>query len=409
MSTSYIVIIRILLVYLFVGMLTNAFAMSSFVSMPTFLAAIYTFIYLILLFSSRIKLHKEGCWLLAYWILLTFSFILFATGEKCFNHYVMWTFSFFAFYHVFKSLVLYLLEFESKIFNIMLNVISFTIFISSLFAIIEFLLVNFYGVNLENIIPRGTVEQYTPLASNFIRARSFMEESGHFSLYLEIFVPITLAWLLNTRKKKIILISYISIVLFALFFSFSAYGLVALMIAIFIYLYYYVFSVGNFKSLMRNLFMFFFIVLIVIIVFPSIWELAYQTVTAKLDVDNSSFSDRNSRIVGLDQYLSGVNLMIGYGPAAFSTLKTPSFISLYVGILMSAGILGILLFMGFLLFTFYHILQIRNKDMRCGFVIAFTISTIHFCFVDLIYLPWFWTMLALAHVFRVKENLLSHD
>lgn len=249
MSTSYIVIIRILLVYLFVGMFTNAFAMSSFVSMPTFLAAIYTFIYLILLFSSRIKLHKEGYWLLAYWILLTFSFILFATGEKCFNHYVMWTFSFFAFYHVFKSLVLYLLEFESKIFNIILNVISFSVFISSLFAIIEFLLVNFYGVNLENIIPRGTVEQYTPLASNFIRARSFMEESGHFSLYLEIFVPITLAWFLNTRKKKIILISYISIVLFALFFSFSAYGLVALMIAIFIYLYYYVFSVGNFKSL----------------------------------------------------------------------------------------------------------------------------------------------------------------
>ena len=403
------IIIRILIAYLFVGIFTNAFAVSSFISMPTFLAAIYSLLYLILLLSSRIKLHKEGYWLLAYWLVLTFSFILFATGEKCLNHYIMWMFSFFAFYYVFKSLVLYLLKFDSGIFNTMLNIISFSVFISSLFAIVEFLLVNFVGVNLENIIPRGRVEGYTPLASNFIRARSFMEESGHFSLYLEIFTPITLAWLLRNRKNKIILISYVSIVLIALFFSFSAYGLVALVIAIFFYLYYYVFSVGNLKSLMKNLFIVFIIFLVIIIAFPSIWEIGYQTVTAKLDVDNSSFSDRNSRIIGLDQYLTGIHLMIGYGSAAFSTLKTPSFISLYVGILMSAGICGIILFLGFLLCTFYRMLQIKNKDMRCGFVIAFILSTIHFCFVDLIYLPWFWTMLALGYVYRTKEKLLPHD
>lgn len=107
------IIIRILIAYLFVGIFTNAFAVSSFISMPTFLAAIYSLLYLILLLSSRIKLHKEGYWLLAYWLVLTFSFILFATGEKCLNHYIMWMFSFFAFYYVFKSLVLYLLKFDS--------------------------------------------------------------------------------------------------------------------------------------------------------------------------------------------------------------------------------------------------------------------------------------------------------
>lgn len=403
------ILIRILLAYLFVEMFTSAFAVSSFISMPTFLAAIYSLLYLILLLSSRIKLHKEGYWLLAFWIVLTFSFLLFATGEKCLNHYVMWTFSFFAFYHVFKSLVLYLLKFENRIFGVILNVISFSVFISALFAIVEFLLVNWGGISLENIIPRGRVEEYTPLASNFIRARSFMEESGHFSLYLEIFTPITLAWLLRNRKNKIILILYVSTVLLALFFSFSAYGFVALVIAISIYLYYYVFSVSNFKSLMRNLSLVFLLFLLVIIVFPSIWEIGYQTVTAKLDIDNSSFSDRNSRIVGLEQYLTGINLMIGYGSAAFSTLKTPSFISLYVGILMSTGILGSILFVCFLLCAFYHILHITDKDMRCGFVIAFTLSTIHFCFVDLINLPWFWTMLALAYVYRTKEKLLPHD
>ena len=129
------IIIRILIAYLFVGIFTNAFAVSSFISMPTFLAAIYSLLYLILLLSSRIKLHKEGYWLLAYWLVLTFSFILFATGEKCLNHYIMWTFSFFAFYYVFKSLVLYLLKFDSGIFNTMLNIISFSVFISSLFAL----------------------------------------------------------------------------------------------------------------------------------------------------------------------------------------------------------------------------------------------------------------------------------
>lgn len=75
--------------------------------------------------------------------------------------------------------------------------------------------------------------------------------------------------------------------------------------------------------------------------------MGYQVVMTKLDTDNSSFNDRSDRIIGLEHFLSGVNLIVGYGAAAFSTLKTPSFISLYVGILMSTGILGIVLFLSF--------------------------------------------------------------
>lgn len=397
--------------YLFLGIFTNAFAISSFVTISTFIAFIFVLIYIFLLCFSQVKIKKrDNYFLLLFWTVLTFSSILFSRGEKCLNHYLMWSFSFFAFYYVFRVLLLYLLASEGKrILATTFKILSLSVFISSLFAIIEFVLVNFGGLTLDYIIPRGTVEDYAPLAFNFIRARSFMEESGQFALFLEIFAPITIVWIFTNTKCKVIRYLYLFVIIISLLLSFSSFGLIALFMSVLIYLYYYIFSSVSLNVLLKKLFLTCIICLFIVLIFFPILDMGYQVVMTKLDTDNSSFNDRSDRIIGLEHFLSGVNLIVGYGAAAFSTLKTPSFISLYVGILMSTGILGIVLFLSFLLNSFRRILRIKDKRVRWGFVAAFVTSTIHFCFVDLIYVPWYWTMLALSYACSVKENLLLND
>lgn len=400
----------LLSIYLFFGMFVNAFALSSFVTISTFIAFVLVLFYFILLCFSQVKIQRRDNYFLAlFWVVLTFSSILFSRGSKCFNHYIMWSFSFFVFYYVFKALVLYLLDFKTKLLPTIFNTLSLSVFLASIFAIIEFVLINSFGITLENIVPRGTVEEYTPLAFNYIRARSFMEESGQFALFLEIFAPITTVWIFINVKYKIIRYLYISVVIISLFLSFSAFGLVAFAIALLIYLGYLISSAKNMNSFLVKLFLICVVFALIIIIFSYFLEMAYQIIVTKLDSDNASLSDRTSRVDGLEYFLTGINLIIGYGAAAFSTLNIPSFISLYIGILMSTGILGVGLFFCFLLKSFKSMLKIRDKRMRWAFVTAFVISSIHFCFVDLIYVSWYWTMLALACVLSMKENLLSND
>ena len=229
-----------------------------------------------------------------------------------------------------------------------------------------------------------------------------MEESGQFALFLEIFAPITIVWIFTNTKCKVIRYLYLFVIIISLLLSFSSFGLIALLISVLIYLYYYIFSSVSLNVLLKKLFLTCIICLFIVLIFFPILDMGYQVVMTKLDTDNSSFNDRSDRIIGLEHFLSGVNLIVGYGAAAFSTLKTPSFISLYVGILMSTGILGIVLFLSFLLNSFRRILRIKDKRVRWAFVAAFVTSTIHFCFVDLIYVPWYWTMLALSYAYSVK-------
>ena len=132
----------------------------------------------------------------------------------------------------------------------------------------------------------------------------------------------------------------------------------------------------------------------------------------KMDSDNTSNSDRSARFTAIDK-LSGFAYLVGYGPAAFSTLKVDSFISFYLGILMNTGIIGMTLFTLFCLSKYRSIKKI--KDLDCSFALkcSFFFACFHLAFIDIIYVPWFWVLLSIIDVINLKEmktdTILHYD
>ncbi|NDV64969.1 hypothetical protein [Bacteroides sp. 224] len=394
---------NIILCFIFCSVFTNAFAVSSFVNIPTFISLI-----LCVVFFCHVKWHKiilKPSLLYIIWAILTFSLFLFSEANKALNHWVMWTWSFFIFYFVVKKTLLYVISLSSVFFYKIFNVLSFTVFFASVFAIFEFFAVNFSGIDLNLYIPRGSVEEYQPLALTFIRARSFMEESGQFSFFLECFAPISIGWIfINSKKKKVVRIIYVSVVVISLFVTFSAYGFVALLMSLIVFFYYFIVYSESAAVFFKKTFFILISIVLASLFLSTFIDQALEVVNIKLD-GSTSMNERTSRFEGILPYLKGVNLFIGYGPAAHETLGIGSFISSYLVVLMSTGILGLILFVTFLINHFSVILSIEDYRWRCCFVISFVTSVVHLMFVDMIIYPWFWLLLSLLYCVKYNKNV----
>ena len=144
------------------------------------------------IFQKKRKVYEGPPYLLFFWSLLTFSFIVMSNGEKSLNHWFLWTFPFFSYYYVFKNELFQLFtlsEIKDKIFKY----ITYATLFACSFSVLEFCCKNFLDIDLD-FIPRGAVEDYNPF-DGFFRARSFVEESGHFSFFVEIFGPLSVFWI----------------------------------------------------------------------------------------------------------------------------------------------------------------------------------------------------------------------
>ena len=112
--------------------------------------------------------------------------------------------------------------------------------------------------------------------------------------------------------------------------------------------------------------------------------------------------------ISLSNYFYGINLFIGYGAGAYSSLNISSLVSFYVGILLNTGILGILLYSLFIITQARMIFRIEELRFKAAFFMSFVIATTHYLFVDNIYVSWYWIMLSLAYCFY-KYNFNQLD
>lgn len=323
-----------------------------------------------------------------------------SSGEKSFNHWFLWTFPFFTYYFVFKNELFHLFtlsEIKDKIFKC----ITFVTLFACSFSVLEFYCKNFLGIELD-FIPRGVVEDYNPFDGAF-RARSFVEESGQFSFFIEIFGPISVFWITKNLNFPLKFFA-LTIIILGLLSTMSGVGILLLAIYLFLTFEYYIFKKKTtFLFRMKVIFVLagFFVIFLE---FQDFFLNLQGLVAAKIDGDNASHSDRVSRFDALSK-LSGLAYIIGYGPAAFSTLQVDSFISLYLGILMNTGVIGLVLFFLFCLQKFKTILRIEDLDIRFALKCSFLFACIHLVFIDTIYVPWFWVMLVFIDVINKKEKL----
>jgi hypothetical protein len=269
------------------------------------------------------------------------------------------------------------------------------------FSILEFYYKNFLGIDFD-FIPRGVVEDYNPFDGAF-RARSFVEESGQFSFFIEIFGPISVFWITKHLNEPFKFLALMIIIL-GLLSTMSGVGILLLAVNIILTFEYYIFRKKT-SFLLRIKVIFIAVGFLVgFLVFQELFSDLQGLVTAKLDADNASHSDRVDRFVALSK-LSGLAFIIGYGPAAFSTLHVDSFISLYLGIIMNTGVTGLILFILFCLQKYRTILRIKDLEIRFALKCAFLFACFHLTFIDTIYVPWFWVMLSIIDVIYKKEKL----
>lgn len=381
---------------------TNAFALSAFIT-PAF--ALSFILILHFFFQKGKKVFERPPYLLLFWLLLTFSLVVMSNGEKSLNHWFLWTFPFFSYYFVFKNELIQLFtlsEIKDKIFKY----ITFATLFACSFSVLEFSCINFLGADL-SFIPRGAVEEYTPFDFGFFRARSFAEESGHFSFFIEIFGPISIFWISNNLKFPLKIIA-LTIILLGLIATMSGVGLLLLVVYLFmLFNFYLIRKKGSTTIKLKVFFYAIGLFLLVFVLYPDAFSTIWDVIALKMDSDNTSYSDRAGRLTAIDK-LSGFAYLIGYGPAAFSTLKIDSFLSLYLGILMNTGIIGISLFSLFCLSKYRSIRRISDIDCSFALKCSLIFACFHLAFIDIIYVPWFWVLLSLIDVVYIKQNKIDN-
>ena len=376
---------------------TNAFALNAVLTPAFAISFILIFHFIV----QRKKVIMEPIpYLFFFWLLLTFSFIVMSNGEKSLNHWFLWTFPFFSYYFVLKNVLFHLFtltEIKEKIFKY----ITYATLIACSFSIFEFCCVNLLDIDL-SFIPRGVVEDYTPIVTGFLRARSFTEESGHFSFFVEIFGPLSVFWINKNLRFSLKVIS-LAIILFGLLTTISSVGLLLLLIYIIMLFAFYLFRKKTSTRVKFKVFIYACGLLLAVTLNADFISSVWDVITMKLDSDNTSSSIRVGRFDSIDK-LSGLAILIGFGPAAFSTLGVDSFISLYLGILMNTGVIGITLFTLFCLSKYRYIQRIQDEDCRFALKSSFLFACFHLAFIDIIYVPWFWVLLSLSDVIFIKEK-----
>lgn len=399
-SEIVILMKKLIYIFLFVQMFTNAFAISSFITIALVIS-------LLLFFLGVIKGYhtidfKEPPFLSLFFFILLFGYIFIATGEKKTNHLILWVVPVLFYFFMFKRQLFKLFSLEQIKHNI-IGVITCGLLTACCFAIFEFVSINIIGIEL-SFIPRGEVEEYTPLAMGNIRARSFMEESGQFSLYWELFAPISVYWIHHNISSNINKIVCYLIILIGLILCFSAFGFVCLLLWGASLIMYKLHHANNIRIVFSVIICAVFLTLFIIILVPDLIELFSYIIGGKLDPENSSHSDRASRFEVL-KYLDAVSILTGYGPNAAGTINfESSFVSFYLGVLMNTGILGLICFCLFLFQQLKYVRKLFDSELKFAFFLSLWFSSMHLMFVDNIYVPWLWVMLALLDVIHFKEK-----
>jgi hypothetical protein len=396
---------------------THAFAISGILPLPL-IVLISIFLISILTLNNNIKIYFDAedlfLFLFLFLVLVSFIFSFYFNQhieyKTVINHLLSYIITIVLMYFFLKT---YILSYAKKnTFKTILKYITISVFISSLIGIFEFIDKNFLHYGIDEFIYRPTVKDMPALFNLFYRMRSFTEEPGHFGLFLEIFSPLSLYYIFNSNIKVIYAVIFSFTVLISLIFTFSTASFVIIPISIFITLAYFLYKnnvvikqLYFYKRIIYILFsLILFFILLDYIGFISFLDLV-ETAVKKI-TNSSSSSDRLERASEtLNVFYNSniIQLLFGFGPAGNLSYNLNSVVSLYVTILFEVGILGIILFILFLLVVFKKIISIKS-NIKYFFMISFISATLHYSIISNYWFPWLWFLIVLiAYVKRYER------
>jgi hypothetical protein len=339
--------------------------------------------------------------------LITFSFLINGWGNsKSFNHTIAYLSTFLLFYIAVKF-VLFNAKDSSKLFKKALKALAYITIICAIFGNIEFVLDNFFGININDYIPRpNEIASFynATVLGVFYRSRGFAPESGHFAFMMELFSPLAIYYLYfsgfcgwNKLLKGIV----VTVIILSIIFTVSTASFVIIPLSVLFAVAFYMKSI--FQYIKKHTARFIYSTVIVSIVvfvfnyFLSFYALIVLSISDKMD--STSFNDRQDRInFFYDNFfkLDFIHKLFGTGPAGYNILgfdETNSILSLYYNITFELGILGLLLFGLLLFYLLYHVIKLKST-IRFFLLVSLTSGILHYNFIANFWYPWFWFIAA---------------
>ncbi len=387
--------------------MTSAFAVSGIINLPVIIS-ISLFVGLIT--YSFLGRRVNAVFILEDFFIGALLLVIFisslvnsyaAIDFKPFNHLLAYSFSIFFFYYVPRVTLSNIIDTEKKFVTI-LKIVNYAVFFACLYAIFEFTGKNLFGFDVDRYVFRPRVQEYEPLALGYIiRARSFVEESGHFAFYLEIFAPISFYYSIKygERQYRLFHLFQIIIVCFALLCTVSVSSIIIIPIAFSISFILFLYREKAYAKTIKDIFIWLVFLLGIFIVVFWISDINLEQIVNHVSfkvIDSSSVVDRISRLRGIEKLLLNSNafhLLIGYGPGAYKALGLNPVNMLYPNLLFEIGLLGLLIFGVFIFFTGLRILHIQER-IKYIFLFSFFSSVMHFSLISNYWYPWFWFLCA---------------
>jgi hypothetical protein len=400
---------RLLLILFWVYVLllpfTSAFSLSGSLFPPFIIAIAILPVLFLAIYEQPMPLNRifssEIFPLLFFVLLVWMSYFVNGWGNaKSLNHAIAYSLSILIYYIMMKLVILKLNKDVSFIIGV-LKLFTITTSISALFACTEFVLNNFYGIDLGSLVPRGDLQEYDALVIElFQRARGFATESGHFTFMMELFMPICIYYLFFSSYcswplaiKCIILFSYFASIVFA-----ASSATFLILPAVFIataVVYWRRFSKYIISNRRRvSIFVGSVVALMLVLNrYISLYTLILSSVADKFD--SNSYDDREMRYRFFYDIFPNqpiVQKLIGVGPSGFRLLgydESVTIISFYLNVTFELGVLGLFLVLMFIWLVLRQCLKWESN--MAPFVFAAVVGGgLHYYIIGNYYYPWFW-------------------
>jgi hypothetical protein len=309
-------------------------------------------------------------------------------GSRTFlSHLFSYIFVFFIYYLVPR-------EFLRHRWAPLLSGVSSGFLLSISFEYFEFIFANFIGPYWLSYIPRIDVNFYAPtFAGSIIRARSFVEESGHFALYLGVISPIIFIYkdfIFGKWNRRLFFLS----VCVALILTFSTSGIGFSIIAA-------IFSVITLKSSMSKKFLkFITLVIFVLSVYVAIRTFFGVDLSRLVTEKLTTMNGRLQPFVNSLEYFirsDALHIIFGLGPGYYEYRGLPPTISLPAMITFSSGIFG--LFCYFMMFLI-AVARVRLFDVRYRpfLMFALVFSFLVYGGISNYWYPWLWFLFSFLSI-----------
>lgn len=402
---------NILLLYIFTMPFISAFAFSPTISLPL-LFALTLFIVMVVETIRTLKLPLEFIGfdlviLFTFLFFVVFSFAINGLGNTLsFNHTLAYLSSFLLFYVAIKF-IFFNAKNKVMLFRRALQLISFTTIISAVYANAEFILSNFFDIDLNEFIPRSSEAEvsYRPkVIQLFYRARGFSTESGHFTFMMELFSPLVIYYMYFSgfcKWPSLVKAFVVILIILSFIFAVSSASFLILPVAIFLASLVHLKKIFLYFKRQRIKFFItsgvvFGVVLIINYLF-SFYALILLSISDKMD--SNSLDDRQARINFFYNnffHFDLVKKIVGAGPAGFDVLgydESKAILSLYYSVTFELGLVGLFLLSFFLINIIFHALQIKSN---IGFFLLISLISgiFHYYFIANFWYPWFWFIAA---------------